>query len=132
MQVSQPVAKVYSLRGKNVLGTELQPCCHSPKTGFFRDGFCRISEDDRGSHSVCAIMTEEFLEYSKTQGNDLSTPRMDLGFPGLKAGDKWCVCAERWQQAFTAGKAPPVVLEATEQRALETVTLAQLQSCALQ
>ena len=124
--------KVYSMRGKNVLGTELGPCCHSPKTGFFRDGFCRVTDEDPASHSVCAIMTDEFLEFSRSRGNDLSTPLIQFGFPGLKAGDKWCLCAARWKEAFDAGKAPAVLLESTHHLALEVVSLEQLKSCALQ
>ena len=120
--------KVVSLRGKNVLGTALSPCCYTPKAGFYRDGFCRTSEEDQGSHTVCAIMTEEFLKYSVAQGNDLVTPRPEFGFPGLKAGDKWCLCVARWKEAFDDGKAPPVVLEATNERALEIVTLADLRA----
>lgn len=132
METMQVERKVFSLRGKNVLGTELAPCCHSPRTGFFRDGFCRVTDEDVASHSVCAIVTDDFLEFSKSRGNDLSTPFVEFGFPGLKAGDKWCLCAARWKEAFQAGKAPAVLLEATSEHALEVVTLEQLQSCALQ
>jgi len=106
---------------KNVLGTKLQGCCQAPKTGFYRDGFCRTDPEDLGTHVVCAIMTEAFLSYTKSQGNDLSTPIPMYKFPGLKPGDKWCLCALRWKQAYTAGKAPEVVLEATHEKALEIV-----------
>lgn len=106
---------------KNVLGTELLACCYAPKTGFYRDGFCKTGTEDIGTHVICAIMTEEFLEYTKLQGNDLSTPVPIYQFPGLKAGDKWCLCAARWKEAYKAGKAPEVVLEATHKKALEIV-----------
>ena len=103
---------------KNVLGGRLQPCSSSTNktTGFFRDGSCRTGPTDSGTHVVCAIMTDEFLQFTKSKGNDLITPQ--LGFPGLKAGDKWCLCALRWQEAFEAGKAPPVILESTHESAL--------------
>jgi len=104
---------------RNILGTELQSCCFEPKTGFYRDGFCKTGEEDYGTHVVCAIMTDEFLKYTKTKGNDLSTPRPEWQFPGLKAGDKWCLCILRWLEAEKAGKAPQVVLEATHEKALE-------------
>jgi uncharacterized protein len=116
---------------KNVLGTNLEPCCHSPLTGFFRDGYCATSPEDHGVHTVCALITEEFLEYSKTQGNDLSTPNPRFGFPGLKAGDTWCLCASRWRDALRDGVAPQVVLAATHQATLKIVTLDQLQAHAV-
>jgi hypothetical protein len=97
-----------------------------PVTGFFRDGHCDTCAEDLGSHTVCAEMTEEFLAFSRAMGNDLSTPRPEFGFPGLKPGDRWCVCAARWLEAFRAGYAPPVVLAATHQGALEVVPLAAL------
>ncbi len=106
---------------KNVLGTELQLCCNAPKTGFYRDGFCRTGPEDVGTHVVCAIMTEEFLGYTKAQGNDLSTPIPIYQFPGLQPGDKWCLCASRWKQAYKAGKAPEVILEATHEKALQLI-----------
>ncbi|HEY9753611.1 MAG TPA: DUF2237 domain-containing protein [Oculatellaceae cyanobacterium] len=112
---------------RNVLGTELQACCTDPMTGFFRDGTCQMSPDDLGAHIVCAEMTKEFLAFSRSRGNDLSTPSPDYGFPGLKPGDRWCVCALRWKEAFEAGKAPPVVLESTHEYALEYVTSAELE-----
>ena len=97
----------------NILGTSLQTCCTSPMTGYYRDGVCRTTPDDFGTHTVCSIMTEEFLEFSKAQGNDLSTPVPEFGFPGLKSGDKWCLCALRWKEAYEAGYAPKIVAEAT-------------------
>ena len=116
---------------KNVLGTALMPCGTAPMTGFFRDGCCNTSEEDLGIHTVCAEMTEEFLEFSKEAGNDLSTPRPEFAFPGLKPGDRWCLCAARWAEAADAGKAPRVVLEATHARTLELVTLAHLRRFAI-
>ncbi len=116
---------------KNVLGTALMPCGTAPMTGFFRDGCCNTSEEDHGIHTVCAEMTEEFLEFSKEAGNDLSTPRPEFAFPGLKPGDRWCLCAARWAEAADAGKAPRVVLEATHARTLELVTLVHLRRFAI-
>ncbi len=115
----------------NVLGTALSPCCTSPVTGFYRDGYCHTGPQDTGSHTVCVRVSAEFLAFSKRAGNDLSTPRPEYDFPGLKPGDKWCVCVSRWEEAFIAGVAPPVVLEATHQRALEVVTIEELQARAL-
>lgn len=112
----------------NVLGTPLHPCSHSPLTGFFRDGHCNTCAEDQGSHTVCAVMTGEFLAYSKYVGNDLSTPRPEFGFAGLKPGDRWCLCASRFLQAADEGCAPLVSLEATHVRALDMVPLALLQS----
>ncbi|NET01407.1 MAG: DUF2237 domain-containing protein [Sphaerospermopsis sp. SIO1G1] len=112
---------------KNVLGTKLEVCCTSPMTGFYRDGFCQTGGQDFGMHVVCAQVTAEFLEYTKSQGNDLSTPRPEYSFPGLKPGDGWCLCAARWQEALEAGVAPLVVLEATHMRALEVCNLDDLQ-----
>ena len=111
---------------KNVLGTALKPCGTEPMTGFFRDGCCNTSGDDHGVHTVCAEVTEEFLHFSKEAGNDLSTPRPEFAFPGLRPGDRWCLCAARWAEAAEAGKAPRVVLEATHERTLDLVTLAEL------
>ncbi len=116
---------------KNVLGGDLESCCTSPMTGYFRDGHCRTDETDHGSHTVCAQMTAEFLAFSKRAGNDLSTPRPEYGFAGLKPGDKWCVCVSRWEEAFEAGAAPPIVLGSTHERALEVVTLDELKAHAL-
>jgi uncharacterized protein (DUF2237 family) len=115
---------------KNVLGTRLKSCCTDPMTGFYRDGFCRTGADDVGRHTVCIRATDEFLEFSKAAGNDLSTPRPEFGFPGVKHGDKWCLCVTRWQEALEAGMAPPVVLEATHESALQVVKLADLEQFA--
>ena len=103
---------------RNVRGGALQPCSMEPRTGFFRNGCCDTGPQDRGSHTVCAVVTAEFLAFSSEAGNDLSTPRPEYGFPGLRPGDRWCLCAPRWQEALEAGVAPDVVLEATEQAAL--------------
>jgi hypothetical protein len=108
---------------KNVLGTWLQTCSTEPMTGWFRDGCCRTDEHDRGSHTVCCEVTREFLDFSRRQGNDLSTPRPEYGFPGLRPGDSWCLCASRWLEAWRAGCAPTVVLEATHERALDIVPM---------
>ena len=115
----------------NVFGQPLLPCSHDPETGFFRDGFCRTCEDDIGSHTVCARMTDEFLKYSLSKGNDLITPHPEAGFPGLKPGDFWCICALRWLQAYENKSAPPVRLQATNQKVLEVITLEQLKPYAL-
>ncbi len=116
---------------RNVLGGELQPCSFEPVTGFFRDGCCNTSPEDAGSHTVCVVMTAEFLTFSKSRGNDLSTPMPQFGFPGLKAGDRWCLCAPRWQEAFLAGTAPKVALLATQEGALEHAELADLKKFAI-
>lgn len=113
---------------RNVLGTALADCSHGPRTGFFRDGCCRTGAGDHGLHTVCAVMTAEFLEFSKARGNDLSTPRPEFEFPGLKEGDRWCLCAPRWKEAYEAGKAPKVVLAATDEATLSVVTLEQLKA----
>jgi uncharacterized protein len=109
----------------NVLGGDLEPCSFDPVTGFHRDGYCRTGSDP-GFHAVCAVMTEEFLEFSRSVGNDLSTPRPEWHFPGLEPGDRWCVVALRWNEALEAGVAPPVVLEATHASALEFCSMADL------
>lgn len=114
----------------NVLGTTLVPCSYDPLTGYYRDGCCNTDAHDQGSHVVCAKVTPAFLAFSLARGNDLITPRPDYRFAGLKAGDRWCLCALRWREAFDAGVAPRVVLESTHAKALEFVTLEQLQSCA--
>lgn len=119
------------MNGCNVLGGELKVCCTSPMTGFYRDGTCAAGPDDLGFHVVCAEMTAEFLAFSKTRGNDLSTPHPEHGFPGLKPGDRWCLCASRWQEAYDAGAAPRVDLEATHISALEHVDLSALKKSAL-
>lgn len=115
-------------RATNVLGTELQSCSFDPMTGFFRDGCCRSGAEDIGLHLVCARMTEEFLIFSKSRGNDLSTPMPQYHFPGLKPGDQWCLCVLRWKEAFQAGVAPQVVLEATHISTLEFVDLEDLEA----
>ncbi len=111
---------------KNVLGEALEPCSLSPRTGFTRSGSCETGPEDLGSHTVCAQVTREFLEFSRDHGNDLTTPAPEHGFPGLKPGDRWCLCAARWQEALEAGAAPRVALRATHERALEAVSLADL------
>ncbi len=115
----------------NVLGTELLACSFDPLTGFFRDGCCSTDAHDLGSHVVCARVTADFLRFSLERGNDLVTPRPEHRFAGLKPGDRWCLCALRWKEALDAGVAPPVHLEATHARALDFVTLDQLQAHAL-
>ena len=112
----------------NVLGEEMTPCGLNPVTGFFRDGCCATGPNDIGRHVVCAEVTQDFLEYSHLRGNDLMTPQPAFGFPGLKPGDKWCLCADRWQEALEAGCAPPVFLQSTHQKALEYVNLADLKA----
>jgi hypothetical protein len=109
---------------KNVMGTDLEGCSFEPLTGFYRDGCCETGAEDVGVHTVCAVMTAEFLEFSMSRGNDLSTPR--FGFPGLQPGDHWCLCAARWVEALEAGFAPPVVLEATHAATLEFAALSDL------
>ncbi|SDW01448.1 DUF2237 family protein [Thiocapsa roseopersicina] len=113
---------------KNVLGEPLEVCSLDPLTGFTRNGDCETGPRDAGSHTVCARITREFLELSLARGNDLVTPQPEYGFPGLKPGDRWCLCAARWQEALEAGAAPRVVLRATHERALEVVSLADLKS----
>jgi uncharacterized protein (DUF2237 family) len=116
---------------RNVLGGPLHPCSSDPMTGFFRDGSCKTCEEDLGVHTVCARVTEEFLDFSRANGNDLSTPRPEFGFPGLKPGDRWCLCAVRWKQALDAGMAPPVILESTHEATLDVVELAELREHAI-
>jgi uncharacterized protein (DUF2237 family) len=111
---------------KNVFGEELKVCSNKPMTGFYRDGCCNTGEDDHGVHTVCVVITAEFLEFSKEAGNDLSTPLPEYHFPGLKPGDHWCLCASRWTEAYHAGKAPRVILEATHERTLDYVDLHEL------
>ena len=108
---------------KNVFGTPLQSCCTDPMTGFYRDGRCVTGPQDHGKHVVCAKVTEEFLQFSKGRGNDLITPLPAYNFPGLKPGDRWCLCASRWKEAYEAEAAPPVHLEATHEAALRYVTM---------
>jgi hypothetical protein len=119
------------IRDRNVLGEPLVPCSMAPLTGFFRTGCCETSREDVGLHVVCAEMTEAFLAFSRARGNDLTTPRPEFGFPGLVPGDRWCLCAARWQEAHAAGLAPPVVLRSTHEAALAIVALADLKAKAL-
>jgi uncharacterized protein (DUF2237 family) len=116
---------------KNVLGLPLAECGRNPLTGFFRDGCCNTGPMDRGLHTVCAIVTADFLAFSKNAGNDLSTPRPEYGFAGLKPGDRWCLCAARWQEAFEAGKAPQIVLAATHANTLDACALDDLKKHAV-
>ena len=111
---------------RNVLGGPLKACSHVPKTGFFRDGCCNTDRRDHGVHTVCVRVSDEFLEFSRRRGNDLSTPAPQFQFPGLQAGDQWCLCAARYAEALDAGVAPPVVLEATHEKTLEYVDLDEL------
>lgn len=121
-----------SLRpSRNVLGGDLIPCSLKPLTGFYRTGCCDTGAEDVGLHVVCAVMTAEFLAFSASQGNDLSAPRIQAGFPGLRPGDRWCLCAERWREALEAGWAPPVRLESTHETALEFVDLDDLKRHAM-
>jgi uncharacterized protein (DUF2237 family) len=115
----------------NVLGTELRCCCRDPLTGFYRDGYCRTGPEDIGLHTVCVKVTEEFLDFSVLDGNDLVTPMPEWGFPGLKPGDKWCVCVTRWKAALDRGRAAPIDLEATHSSALEFVDLEDLKAHAV-
>jgi uncharacterized protein (DUF2237 family) len=116
---------------RNVLGERLDVCSLAPMTGFYRDGCCNTGREDAGSHTVCVVTTAEFLAFSKSRGNDLSTPMPQFGFRGLKPGDRWCLCAPRWQEAFEAGQAPRVVLRATHEGALEHCALADLKRFAV-
>ena len=116
---------------RNVFGGDLDTCSLAPVTGFIRNGCCDSGPEDIGSHTVCAVMTAEFLEFSRARGNDLSTPVPEFGFPGLKPGDRWCLCAPRWQEAFEAGQAPRVVLRATHEGALQFCSLADLKRYAI-
>ncbi len=123
--------EVRPTRARNVLGGKLEVCGTSPMTGFYRDGCCNTGPDDVGSHTVCVEATAEFLEFSKMVGNDLSTPMLEHGFPGLVPGDRWCLCAPRWQQALDAGFAPKVILAATHEEALTFCDLEDLQAHAV-
>ncbi len=130
-QTSKPLDLAMSIHGSiNVLGTALMACSYDPVTGFFRDGCCETGPQDLGSHTVCCKLSEGFLSFSKSVGNDLSTPLPQYRFPGLKPGDRWCVCASRWLQAYEAGFAPPVILEATHEAALRIVPLEALMEMA--
>ena len=120
------MAQNMSMPSKNVLGTSLKKCCDSPKTGFYRDGNCHTGPQDHGTHVACATVTKEFLEFTKSRGNDLMTARPELNFPGLKPGDKWCLCALRWLEAKRAGVAPTLDLEATHEKMLEYAPIKDL------
>jgi hypothetical protein len=126
-----PIELLIDMTALNVLGGQLQACSFDPLTGYFRDGCCNTDENDHGTHVVCAKLTAEFLDYSLSRGNDLVTPRPEYRFPGLKPGDRWCLCALRWKEALSAGVAPAVHLEATHAKALELIPLALLQLHAL-
>jgi len=115
----------------NVLGTKLKPCSQSPKTGYYRNGCCDTGEEDLGSHTVCVELSDEFLAFSRSKENDLSTPRPHWNFPGLKGGQKWCLCASRWLEAYREGMAPKIYLESTHRRALEIIPLELLERFAL-
>ncbi len=117
-----------SMNTKNVLGTELKKCCDSPVTGFYRNGYCHTGPQDYGTHTTCAVLTKEFLEFTKSKGNDLMTPQPQYNFPGLKPGDKWCLCALRWMEAYKAGVAPQIELEATHEKMLEYIELDKLKA----
>ena len=115
----------------NVYGKELETCCDNPKTGFFRNGMCDTCSEDRGLHTICILATEEFLDFSKSVGNDLSTPNPEFNFPGVKPGNRWCLCAQRWKEAYEQGKAPPVCLESTHEETLKIVDFNILQGYAV-
>ena len=117
---------------RNVLGNPLQPCSNDPLTGFYRTGCCETGAEDAGRHVVCIVATAEFLEFSRQMGNDLSTPMPEYGFPGLEPGDRWCLCAIRWVEAYEAGMAPSVVLEASDESALELIALEKLEGFAVE
>jgi uncharacterized protein (DUF2237 family) len=121
----------YDKTARNVLGGELEPCSLNPVTGFYRNGCCETGPEDVGQHTVCAVMTDTFLAFSMAAGNDLSTPRPEFDFPGLKPGDRWCVCAPRWKEALDAGMAPPVVLECTHEEVLAITPLGILKDHAV-
>ena len=116
---------------KNVFGETIRICCENPITGFFRAGFCHTDERDEGIHTVCVSVTKDFLEFSLSRGNDLSTPRPEFGFPGLKEGDSWCLCAERWVEAYEADKAPKLFLKKTNHRTLDIVPMELLKDFAI-
>ncbi|WP_410500334.1 DUF2237 family protein [Chroococcidiopsis sp. SAG 2025] len=118
-------------QARNVLGSELKTCCSAPMTGYYRDSKCNTGAGDYGAHVVCAELTAEFLNFTKSQGNDLSTPVPEFNFPGLKPGDRWCLCASRWKEALDAGVAPPIILQSTHASALEYVSLSELRQHAL-
>jgi uncharacterized protein (DUF2237 family) len=120
-----------SISAKNILGTELQPCSLEPMTGFYRDGCCKTDASDQGLHVVCAVVTDAFLEFSRSRGNDLTTPIPMYDFPGLSHGDRWCLCALRWKEALDAGVAPPIVAESTNEAALRVLALEDLMQYAI-
>ena len=128
--ISKPDKRSSPSTARNVLGTQLVPCSTDPLTGFYRTGCCETGPDDQGRHVVCVIATQRFLEFSRAVGNDLSTPVPQYGFPGIRPGDRWCLCAARWRQALDAGCAPEVILEATEESALEVIELEDLEAYA--
>ena len=113
--------------GKNILGGNLEPCCSNLMTGYFRNGYCHTNLRDEGSHVVCAIVTDAFLDFSKSQGNDLRTPRPELQFPGLKSGDSWCLCALRWKESYENGVAPPIKPKSTHEKALNFIKIEELE-----
>ena len=115
----------------NIFDEAIEECCSNPITGFYRDGFCRTDELDRGLHVVCSLINDEFLAFSKSKGNDLSTPRPEFNFPGLKEGDSWCLCAERWKEAYEFGKAPRIYLRKTHKKTLEIINIEILKEFAL-
>jgi uncharacterized protein (DUF2237 family) len=127
----EPRHRRFGGRSRNVFGGPLENCSTSPMTGFFRNGCCDTNAEDAGSHTVCVVVTEAFLVFSRSMGNDLSTPMPEFGFPGLKEGDRWCLCAPRWREAFEVGQAPRVVLRATHEGALEFCALADLKRHAI-
>eukprot|EP00775_Hariotina_reticulata_P004247 gene4247-4497_t len=129
--MAQATGTEKTVQALNVLGTPLKSCCNDPLTGYYRDGFCRTGGGDYGVHVVCAQVTDNFLQYTASRGNDLSTPAPGYNFPGLKPGDRWCLCASRWKEAADAGKAPPVVLSACHIRALDYVDLELLKKHAV-
>ena len=131
MSSSDPEIIRYDETARNVLGGELKPCSIDPVTGFYRNGCCETGPEDMGLHTVCAVMTDAFLAFSKSMGNDLSTPRPEYGFGGLKPGDRWCLCAPRWKEALDAGMAPKLVLEATHEETLAIVPLGVLKDYAV-
>jgi uncharacterized protein (DUF2237 family) len=132
MSSSEPEIIRYDETARNVLGGELKPCSIDPVTGFYRNGCCETGPHDLGLHTVCAVMTDAFLAFSKSMGNDLLTPRPEYGFAGLKPGDRWCLCAPRWKEALDAGMAPMLVLESTHEETLAIVPLGVLKDYAVQ
>ena len=124
--ITIPSISMATTKQKNVLGTELELCSMNPLTGFYRDGYCKTGDEDFGTHVISAVVTKEFLAFTKSKGNDLETPRPEYNFPGLKPGDKWCLCAKRWVEAEEAGVAPFIKLESTNKKALEYISLEQL------